>query len=145
MSHEVNVCYQFSDDDLKKIVVAALRGPVDNWFSDMRCLKVGYWACLWSCLKKSGVQEDYWRMREEDIPTASDVFKILLDGGTLQFLQDDGDDEACAQWDMDMPRLLKGIGLAIKNQNWNGDMSVLDTKVADIVFQYALLGTIAYE
>jgi hypothetical protein len=124
MQNEIKVSYYLTDDDIEDIVITALEGGI------------GYWACL----DNSDVEEEWWCKQPADMPTAEYAYKILCDGGTLHFLEEEGDDE----WYMDMADLFKGIGLAIQNQDWDGDMDMLDAMVADTIFQYAMLGSVVY-
>ena len=120
MEHEVRASYYFTDDDLENIMITALEGGI------------GYWACL---------DNSDWNQQPADMPTSEYAWKILLDGGTLHFLDEEDDD---AEYFLDLSSLLDGIGKCIANKDWDGDMDNVDAIVADMIIQYAVFGSVIY-
>lgn len=128
MEHEIKISYYFTDDDLENIMITALEGGI------------GYWACLDNSEVEPPEWGD-WSKQPADMPTSEYAWKILKDGGTLHFLDEEDDGAECF---MDMATLFNGIGLAIKNGDWGGDMDTLDALVADCIIQYAIFGSVIY-
>lgn len=123
MEHEIKVSYYLTDEDLENIVVTALEGGI------------GYWACL------DNDNGDFMGI-PKGTATSEWCWQILQNGGSLHFF--DAEDIAGDEWYMDISDLFTGIGLAIRNHEWDGDMDVLDAYVADCIFQYAIFGSVIY-
>ena len=121
-SNAITVTYYYTDEDLKDILITALEGGI------------GYWACLDNT-------EGAWNKQPENMPTSEYAWNILCDCGTLRFIDEEDDDE---EYTMSIADFFKGIGLAIKNKDWDGDMDSLDACVADAIMQYAMLGSVVY-
>lgn len=122
--NEIKVSFFYTDEDLMDIVVTALEGGI------------GYWACL------DNTGKDF-EDKPKDTPTSEWCWKLLKDGKALHFLDDSGDEEE-AEYFLDLASLYSGIGKAITNKNWDGDMDGLDALVADAVFQYAIFDDVIY-
>lgn len=122
MTNPITVTYYYTDEDLMNILITALEGGI------------GYWACL------DNTKEE-WNDQPEDMPTAEYAWKILCNAGTLHFIDEEEEDE---EYTMDMADFYKGIGKAIKNKDWDGDMDMLDANVADCIMQYAMIGSVVY-
>lgn len=128
--HEIKVTesYYFTEDDFENIVVTALEGGI------------GYWACL----DNSDVEPPEWgdwSKKPKDVPTSVYAWRILRDGGTLHFLDEEDDS---AEYFVDLVDLYNGIAFALRNQDWDGDMDMLDADIADMIFQYAIFGEVVY-
>ena len=121
-SNAINVTYYYTEEDLKDILITALEGGI------------GYWACLDNT-------EGAWSEQPENMPTSEYAWKILYDCGTLHFTDEEDDD---AEYALNLADFFKGIGLAIKNKDWDGDMDTLDACVADCIMQYAMIGSVVY-
>ncbi len=120
--------YYFSDEDMENIVVTALEDGI------------GYWACL----DNSDVEpRDWgdWTKKPKDMPTSVYAWKIIQSGGTLHFL--DAEDET-AEYYFSLVNLYTGISMAIGSGMWDGDIDILDSSVADAIFQYGLFGKLVY-
>lgn len=128
MTHEIKVSYYYTDDDLENIIITALEGGI------------GYWACLDNEVTEPPEWGD-WSKQPADMPTAVYAWQILQEGGTLHFL--DEEDEA-EEYYLDMSDLFKGIGLAIKKKEWDGDIDSLDACSADCIIQEAIFGEVVY-
>lgn len=116
----VRITKEFTDDDLENIMITALEGGI------------GYWACL---------DNSDWNQQPADMPTSEYAWKILQDGGTLHFLDEEDDG---AEYFLDLSSLLDGIGKCIANKDWDGDMDNIDAIVADMIIQYAIFGSVIY-
>jgi len=121
--NEIKVSFFYTDEDLMDIVVTALEGGI------------GYWACLDNTGKDFEDQPD-------DTPVAEWCWKLLQQGKQLHFYDDSGEEEA--EYSLDMASLYAGIGKAIANKYWDGDMDMLDADVADAIFQYAIFDDVIY-
>lgn len=116
----VQITKEFTEDDLENIMITALEGGI------------GYWACL---------DNSDWNQQPADMPTSEYAWKILRDGGTLHFLDEEDDG---AEYFLDLSSLLDGIGKCIVNKDWDGDMDNIDAIVADMIIQYAIFGSVIY-
>lgn len=121
-SNPITVTYYYTDEDLKDILITALEGGI------------GYWACLDNT-------EGAWSEQPENMPTSEYAWQILYNCGTLRFIDEEDDDE---EYTMNLADFYKGIGLAIKNKDWDGDMDNVDACVADMIMQYAMIGSVVY-
>lgn len=123
IDHEIHVTskYFYTDDDMENIVVTAIEGGI------------GYWACL----DNTGVD---WEEKEKYVPVSVWCWKLLKEGKVLHFLKEDGDDE----FYFGMENLHSGIGLAIQEGYWSGDMDDLDGNSADAIFQFGLFDELVY-
>ena len=115
--HEIRVSHYYTDEDMEDIIVTALEGGI------------GYWACLDNTEQPDGTITAEW------------AWKVLQNGGQLHFFDEEDDD---AEYFMDLASLYTGIGLAIKDKYWDGDMDNLDALVADSIIQYAVFGEVVY-
>lgn len=116
----VRITKEFTDDDLENIMITALEGGI------------GYWACL---------DNSDWSKQPADMPTSEYAWKILQDGGTLHFLDEEDDG---AEYFLDLNSLLDGIGKCIANKDWDGDIDNIDAIIADMIIQYAIFGSVIY-
>ena len=121
--HEIRVANKhfYTDDDMENIIVTAIEGGI------------GYWACL----DNTGAD---WDSKEKGIPVSVWCWKLLKEGKTLHFLEEEGDDE----FYFSMESLYRGIGLAIQEGYWSGDPYDLDGDSADAVFQLGLFEELVY-
>lgn len=128
--HEIMVSesFYFTDEDFEDILVTALEGGI------------GYWACLDNTETEPPEWGD-WSKQPDDMPTSEYAWKILSEGGTLHFL--DEEDES-AEYYLDMASFMNGIALAIRNKDWDGDMDMLDAALADMIIQYGIFGEVVY-
>lgn len=120
---KVQITKEFTDEEMEDIVVTALEGGI------------GYWACL------DNATEDF-KDQPKDTPVSEWCWQLLKDGKTLHFF-DAGYPED-GEYFLDLSSLLDGIGKAIVNGNWDGDMDSLDALVADAIIQYAIFDDIIY-
>lgn len=128
MTNAITVTYYYTDEDLKDILITALEGGI------------GYWACLDNEETEAPKWGD-WSKQPKDMPTAEYAWQILCDCGTLHFLDEEEEDQ---EYYLTMADFFKGIGLAIKNKDWDGDVDSLDACVADMIMQYAMIGSVVY-
>ena len=122
--NEIKVSFFYTDEDLMDIVVTALEGGI------------GYWACLDNTGKDFEDQPD-------DMPVSEWCWELLKQGKQLHFYDDSGEEEE-AEYFLDMASLYTGIGKAIANKCWDGDMDMLDADVADAIIQYAIFDDVIY-
>lgn len=120
--NEIHVTYTISDEDLEDILITALEGGI------------GYWACL------DNTGHD-WEKQPKETPTSVWAWKILNDGGTLRFLDEEDDS---AEYTLDMASFFSGIGLSISKGVWSGDMDGMDAVRADCIIQFAVFGDVIY-
>lgn len=108
-------------EDIENIVVTALEGGI------------GYWASL------DTVPE--WDAIPEGLPMSQYATQLLLEGKTIGFTDTEDDDE---RWQLDLQKLLKGIGLNMKERPHDADLGNMDSTTADCIVQYALFGEVVY-
>ena len=120
--NEIKVSFFYTDEDILDIVVTALEGGI------------GYWACL------DNTTDDF-KDQPEDTPVSEWCWHLLKQGKELRFLDEEDDG---AEYRLFLPCLLDGIGKAIVNGNWDGDVDSLDSLVADAIIQYAIFNDIIY-
>ena len=117
--------FQFNENDIVDIISSAV-------------YDIGYWACIDN-------SNDVWVNTSQSMPeeaTFEDVFyQILADGNSVHLIDVEGTD---GEWELTLDKLLKGIQMAIDDDNWSGDMDDIDGLVGDIVFQLALFEDIVY-
>lgn len=123
--NEIKVSFFYTDEDILDIVVTALEGGI------------GYWACL------DNTGKDF-EDEPKDMPTSEWCWELLKQGKKLHFIDDSGEEEEETDYYLDMASLYAGIGKAISNQSWDGDMDTLDALVADSIFQYAIFDDVIY-
>ena len=75
-----------------------------------------------------------WTNEPEDLPTSQYATQLLLEGKTIKLFDIEDEDE---QWDLDLQKLLKGIGKAMSEGN-----DIEDD--VDEVLQLALFGELVY-
>lgn len=126
---KINLTVRLTDEDIEDIVVTALEGGI------------GYWACLDNTSKE-------YEKAPEDEPVSITATKILLNGGTIRFFDEEDDDRPL---DMDINDLREGIQKWIEggesvtvDSDGRLDLCDLDALGADCIFQNALLGEVVY-
>lgn len=75
-----------------------------------------------------------WVNEPEDLPTSQYATQLLLEGKTIKLYDIEDEDE---QWELDLPKLLQGIGKAMSE-----GYDITDD--VDVVLQYALFGKLVY-
>ena len=122
--YKVQIVKEYTDEDMKDIVVTALEGGI------------GYWACLDNTTSEfKGVPKD--------TPTAFWCWKLLKEGKPLRFIDAEDVDEGETWW-LTLQMLLNGIKLATEQGYWDGDVDGMDANDADTVFQLAMFGDVIY-
>lgn len=116
---------EITDEDIMDIMCSAIEGGI------------GYWACL----DNSGKE---WA---NDNPASETAAKILLDGGTVRFL-DDEDRET--EYLLTLDKLCNGIqkyiteSPEILDDNSHIECGEVDAIVADMMVQYAIFGEVMF-
>lgn len=75
-----------------------------------------------------------WANKPEDLPVSQYATQLILEGKAIKLYDIEGEDE---QWELDLPKLLKGIGKAMSE-----GYDIEDD--ADEVLQLALFGELVY-
>lgn len=75
-----------------------------------------------------------WANEPEDLPVSQYATQLLLEGKTIKLYDIEDEDE---QWELDLPKLLKGIGKAMSE-----GYDITDD--VDAVLQLALFGELVY-
>ena len=114
--------FKYDEQDMEDIVVTAFEGAI------------GYWACL----DNTGAE---WDAQDDDSATSEWMWKLLKEGEEIRFLDEEDNNEV---YFLTLDKLLDGIDKTISNTAWDGDMDDLDMLVADVIFQYAMLGDVVY-
>ena len=125
IAFEVNV----TDEDIEDIVVDGLEQGI------------GYWCCLDN-------RGDEFKNAPRDEPVAITSSKILLSGGKLKLIDEEGE----CSYEMTLDMLLNGIRL-FKEKGWDIYNAItpdgincgnLDALCMDEIFQFALFGEVLY-
>ena len=119
-----------TSEDIEDLVVTAL------------CGGIGYWACL------DNSRPEY-ESQPEDEPVDAWTAKILMDGGTVYFL--DEEDHGTV-WELTLEKLLNGVKLYIEEgydrydafTPGNVEMGSIDAECADMIFQLALFEELVF-
>lgn len=118
----------FTEQDIQDIITTALEGGI------------GYWACL-DDIGASG-----------DAPISEQAADVLLTGGSLTFIDAEGDpdDPATERWTLTLEKLLNGFklyfeeGCHVAVEDNFVDTSYIDANDADCIVQFALFGEVVY-
>lgn len=104
-----------SAEEIENIVVSSLEGASN------------YWVGLDNTTPE-------WENEPEDLPASQYATQLLLEGKTIKLYDIEDEDE---QWELDLQKLLKGIGKAM-SQGYDIEDDV------DEVLQLALFGELVY-
>lgn len=124
MAHKIIMTRTINDEQIEDLVVTALEGGI------------GTWAVLANNLPEFVKYDEQY----PEEPTSIVVSKILLDGGTVTFL--DAED-ADGPWTLTLEKLLAGLGL-FWEEGGEPDLDNFDSLDADSVIQLALFNERVY-
>lgn len=126
---EAKTRIRLTDEDIVDIVITALEGGI------------GYWACL------DNTGEEFKNAPAYESASET-VARILLDGGTVKFFDEEDDDRPLI---LNLDKLLRGVCLFVEQgydqyDVFTGkvDLCNFDAICADQVFQLALFNDVIY-
>jgi hypothetical protein len=126
--NKINIELDIKDQFIVDLVITALEGGI------------GYWACL----VNEGDHFDDFYENNNGVSTTEFVANLLLSGKSVFFFDTDMESDEGEHWELNLPMLLKGIEMYIKETKDINFIDNLDSLVADTIFQYAMFNEIVY-
>ena len=124
--YTITKTFTFYDADILDVICSAV-------------YDIGYWSCI------DNDTEAWHEARKEltgQVFTFEDMFFHILKSDKPVELFDVEDNEEV--WVLTFDKLLRGMQLAIDNEDWDGDIDSLDGAIGDVIFQYALFDEIVF-
>lgn len=117
----VEVPLSLTENDIENIMVTAIEGGI------------GYWACL------NNVGKD-WDKKPKGEPVSTWATKLLLEGKTLRFV----DEEEAKEVYLTLDSLVEGYRLNYIKRPWDNSIENGDVTTADCIVQFAVFGEVLY-